>query len=159
MKDVEILKDRTESELVILTIGYEGTNIEQFLERLIKAEVEVLVDVRELPLSRKKGFSKNKLKEAVENIGIEYRHMRDLGDPKEGRMAARQGNTARFIEIFSNHMETDSAQEALNDLCELVSEKRSCLLCFERCHSTCHRSIVASHVVDRLSSTVSHLSV
>ncbi len=45
----------------IATIGYEGSTIEDFVAALRHASINVLIDVRELPLSRKKGFSKNQL--------------------------------------------------------------------------------------------------
>ena len=106
MKDLAKKHEFQSADGEILTIGYEGSDIESFMERIILAEVEVLVDVRELPLSRKRGFSKVKLREAVEAVGIEYLHFRDLGDPKPGRDAAKIGNHSKFIKIFEEHLET-----------------------------------------------------
>ena len=55
------MADGVKTEELIFTIGYEKSTIDEFVDRLADAEIEVLVDVRELPLSRKKGFSKNGL--------------------------------------------------------------------------------------------------
>ena len=49
----------------IYTIGYEGSDIERFIETLVILKIEAVADVRELPISRKKGFSKNKLRESL----------------------------------------------------------------------------------------------
>ena len=47
-----------QAEEPIFTIGYEKSTIDDFVSRLADADIDVLVDVRELPLSRKRGFSK-----------------------------------------------------------------------------------------------------
>jgi uncharacterized protein (DUF488 family) len=57
--------------------------------------VEVLVDVREIPLSRKPGFSKHRLSATLENAGIEYRHVVNLGAPKKLRERLRNGGSWR----------------------------------------------------------------
>ncbi|MBK6650144.1 MAG: DUF488 domain-containing protein [Betaproteobacteria bacterium] len=48
----------------LFTLGYEGLTIDAFIARLQAAQVKTVVDVRELPLSRKKGFSKTGLPQA-----------------------------------------------------------------------------------------------
>lgn len=148
------MKDTTHTDVAefpVYTIGYEGTDIDTFVKALCKEGIETLVDVRELPLSRKKGFSKNKLREALESVGINYVHMKNLGDPKEGRLAARAGDYTKFEKIFTSHMQTPEAQEGLVELADIVKSTAACLLCFERCHTGCHRSIV----VEQLSKTTS----
>ena len=52
----------------LYTFGYEGLTIEAFIERLKQARVQLIVDVHELPLSRKKGFSKNALRNALAGV-------------------------------------------------------------------------------------------
>jgi uncharacterized protein (DUF488 family) len=49
----------------IATIGYEGSTIDDFVVALLHVSIDVLIDVRDLPLSRKKGFSKNQLAGAL----------------------------------------------------------------------------------------------
>lgn len=147
MKDTSFLDQEC---FPISTIGYEGTNIDTFIGFLLDNGIETLVDVRELPLSRKKGFSKNRLREALKDVGIDYVHIRKLGDPKEGRLAAREGDYHKFRSIFSNHMASPAGQAGLVELEEIVKSTKACLLCFERCHEGCHRSIV----VDKLSETI-----
>lgn len=128
----------------LLTIGYEGTDIATFLTALRASGVEVLADVRELPLSRKPGFSKSALSVALEGVGIRYRHFRELGDPKAGRLAARAGDYTRFRKIFSAHLDQPKPQDELSSLLQLATERLTCILCFEKCSIHCHRSIIAS---------------
>ena len=59
-------------DLRILTIGYEGASVEGFLQTLKASGVTQLLDVRELPLSRRKGFSKNALASMLILAGIGY---------------------------------------------------------------------------------------
>lgn len=143
----------------ISTIGYEGVTIDKFVAALHRARITILIDVRELPLSRKKGFSKNQLAEALEFHGIQYVHLRGLGDPKEGREAARAGQFKLFEKIFTKHMTSAVAQRDLIVAGELIQEKNACLMCYESDHETCHRRIVADHLAQTTGLTVKHLAV
>ena len=137
---------------VLFTIGYEGTDIGRFVSTLLAAGVERVADVRAVAVSRKKGFSKRKLAETLAENGIEYVHFVDLGDPKPGRLAARAGRYDEFYDIYYRHLESPEAQASLNELKGIVTDKATCLLCFERDPKTCHRSIVAAEVMEQLSS-------
>lgn len=133
----------------VYTIGYEGTDIERFIATLLAAKVKVLADVRALAISRKKGFSKNRLREALEKVGIEYRHFVELGDPKEGRIAAREGKISLFKKVYSAHLKTNLAQVALGELGQTVENNATCLMCFERDPAVCHRNIIAESLSSR----------
>ena len=153
------MAESMQTEKSIFTIGYEKSTIDAFVSRLVDAEIEVLVDVRELPLSRKIGFSKNGLDAAVSEAGIEYLHVKALGDPKPGRDAARAGNHDLFVEIFTQHMDGEVAQSALTELADTVRGKRICLTCFERHHEGCHRKIVAERLSALVGTPVEHIAV
>jgi uncharacterized protein (DUF488 family) len=129
---------------VVYTIGYEGTDIERLVDTLRVVGIKVLADVRALALSRKKGFSKTALRWRLEKEGIAYLHLSALGDPKSGREAARAGRYDEFRSIYAKHLAANEAQEALKSLETTIKSAPSCLLCFERDPSVCHRSIVAS---------------
>jgi uncharacterized protein (DUF488 family) len=128
----------------LYTIGYEGTDIDRFIATLKAVGVHLLADVRALPLSRKKGFSKTSLRARIELEGMEYIHLSALGDPREGREAARAGQFDRFRRIYGNHLAQAAPQELLRQLAALVNERATCLMCFERDPTECHRLIVAS---------------
>jgi len=131
----------------LFTIGYEGANVDQLVATLSNVGIEFLADVRELPLSRKKGLSKNSLAANLASAGIEYRHFRQLGDPKPGRDAARLGKYDLFESIFSAHLRRPETQASLANLLEVASTKLTCMLCFERCHTRCHRSYLADGAI------------
>lgn len=134
---------------VVYNIGYEATDIRRFVDTLRSVGIECLVDVRAVPHSRKKGFSKNSLAIALEAAGIRYLHLVHLGDPKEGRDAARAGDYESFRRIYSEHLQRDASQIALGELWQLAQQQVCCMLCFERDPKTCHRSIVAERLVAR----------
>jgi uncharacterized protein (DUF488 family) len=134
----------------LFTIGYEGSDPDSFRRTLRDAGVRLLADVRAVALSRKRGFSKNVLREALEADGIDYRHFRELGTPKPGREAARAGDAARMHRIFCDEvLTTEAAGEALDTLAGLASAEPICLLCFEREPANCHRRIVADRLAER----------
>lgn len=133
---------------IVYTIGYEGTDIARFIETLQHVGVEVLADVRAVTVSRKRGFSKNGLRERLQEAGISYEHFGSLGDPKPGREAAREGRMADFLRIYSTHLATAEAQDGLSSLRKVVDTKVTCLMCYERDPKICHRTIVANSLAD-----------
>lgn len=93
----------------LLTIGYEGATPQGFDATLTAARVELVVDVRAVAASRRQGFAKSALSDRLAHAGIRYIHLRELGDPKPGREAARAGRWAEFRAIFSAHLNTPDA--------------------------------------------------
>ena len=126
----------------IFTIGYEQATQAAVVMALRDAGVEVLADIRYLPLSRRPGFSKSSLRAAVEQAGIAYRHFRDLGTPAEGRSAARRGDRAELARIYAGQLELPEAMKQMAELRALAEEKRVCLLCYERNAVECHRALL-----------------
>ncbi|MBL6081923.1 DUF488 domain-containing protein [Belnapia sp. T18] len=143
----------------LATIGYEGVTLDDFIATLQDTGIKRLMDVRELPLSRRRGFSKTALSAALAEAGIEYVHLRGLGDPKPGRDAARSGDMPRFRRIFGAHMKTPKAQADLAVAARLAIGGGTCLMCFEHDHSGCHRSIVADAISARVPVPIRHLRV
>ena len=126
----------------IFTIGYEHTTQAAVLSAMRKAGVEVLADIRYLPLSRRPGFSKNSLKSAVEEAGMAYRHFKHLGTPAEGRAAARSGDHAELARVYAGQLELPEALAQMAELRQLAQEKRVCLICVERDAAECHRRLL-----------------
>ncbi|MBZ6078644.1 DUF488 domain-containing protein [Microvirga puerhi] len=134
----------------IFTIGYEGAHPDRFLETLKDAGIATLADVRAVALSRKRGFSKSALREALAGQGIGYEHFIRLGTPKEGRQAARAGDAALMTRVYCDEvLKTPQAQEAFEELAEMAQQQPICLLCFERDPALCHRRILANRLADR----------
>jgi uncharacterized protein (DUF488 family) len=141
---------------MLATIGYEKSSLADFVATLRLAGVDTLVDVRERAQSRRPGFSKKALALALHNVEINYLHLPQLGDPKEGREAARAGKMNLFREIYGEVIVGQPAQEALNLLINLILEQSVCLMCFERDHNDCHRKIVAEELEVRLGLKAAH---
>jgi len=141
----------------LLTIGYEGCTVQGTLATLAAARVALLIDVRAVPRSRKPGFSKRQLAAGLDEAGIRYVHLQDLGTPKAGRDAVRAGHPEIMETIFREHMTSDRAQAELGRAKALARETRACLLCFEHDPACCHRRIVAEMIAADTDQTVVHL--
>ncbi len=134
----------------LFTIGYEQTPVRSVLDELENAGVKLLVDVRAVASSRRPGFSKTQLAAGLDERGISYLHLRGLGTPKEGRLAARAGHFERLREIYAKHLKTPQAVEELDELSALVRKSGPvCILCFERDHRHCHRRWIAEIIEGR----------
>lgn len=144
---------------MLATIGYERSTLPDFIATLQLINTDTLVDVRERAQSRRPGFSKKALEEALSKAGIGYVHLPQLGDPKDGREAARAGKMQLFQEIYEAVISGPKAQEALNYLQGMVPSQTICLMCFERDQKDCHRRIVAEKLEDRLGVKAAHLGV
>ena len=127
---------------ILFTIGYEQATQPAVVSTLRDAEVEVLADIRYLPLSRRPGFSKSSLKAAVEEAGIGYRHFKHLGTPADGRAAARRGDHAELARVYAGQLELPEALAQMAELRALAEEKRVALLCYERNAAECHRALL-----------------
>jgi uncharacterized protein (DUF488 family) len=126
----------------MFTIGYEGVTQAEFLAALQRAGVERVIDVRAVANSRRPGFSKTPLRNALAEIGIDYVHLRALGTPAAGREAARAGRKAELERIYAGQLETPQAMAEGAMMLDLAAEKPSALLCYERDPACCHRTLL-----------------
>ena len=120
--------------VTIVSVGYQGRSVDELIDVLRHSEVEVLVDVRLNPISRKPGFSKNPLSQALAEAGIGYRHERELGNPRENRDPFHR-------ERYEAHLR-EVGLAVYAELMELARSVRIALLCYERLHRDCHRSYI-----------------
>lgn len=140
----------------LYTAGYEGCTIEAFIAVLRQLNIQVLVDVRELPLSRKKGFSKSALSAALARQDIEYRHLPALGCPRPIRDRYKQdGDWQAYTLDFKRHLRQQGA--ALKALAELGLERPLALMCFEADVNRCHRSFVGRAVCAKTAQKLAHI--
>jgi hypothetical protein len=144
--------------VTLATIGYELATPRTLVDALLKAKIDILVDVRAVPNSRRPGFSKKALTAATAEAGIDYLHLRGLGTPADGRVAARAGRHAEMHAIFREQLKTLEARDDLYLLAELIREKRrACLLCLEASAEHCHRTLVARAVQQQVAVTIRDL--
>lgn len=131
--------------MTIYTIGYEGLSIDEFISLLKAYDIETVVDIRELPLSRKPGFSKTALSNTLRLTGLEYIHTAALGCPKAVRDQYREdGNWQLYTKGFTKYLSTQT--QAIASLSMLARTSSCALLCFEADFNFCHRSMVANAV-------------
>ena len=146
LEDIE--KERPKSnDLTLFTIGYEGISLEEYLNRLIKNNVKVLIDVRKNPLSMKYGFSKYQLQKYCENLNIKYVHFPEVGIQSSQR---QELNTQTdYDQLFINYREDTLKQSTATQLkiLELLEENhRIALTCFEANINQCHRKNLAEAI-------------
>jgi len=135
------------SKTILFTIGYEGISLEEYLVRLLKNDVKVLVDVRNNPLSMKFGFSKSQLKKYCESLGIQYMHFPEVGIQSEQRQELNsQKDYDKLFSVYRkvNLSKTTKAQIEILNL--LKQHKRIALTCFEADICQCHRKHLAEAI-------------
>lgn len=140
--------------MVFFTAGYEGASLEDFLYSMHRAGVVQVIDVRRVPLSRKKGFSKTALREALDAEGFEYFHFRELGCPQFIRDRYKvDADWNWYTKNFKSFLST--CDDQLAELIDLISLAPSCLLCFEENPKMCHRSLIAQQIVKQTEGALS----
>jgi uncharacterized protein (DUF488 family) len=128
---------------VTFTIGYAGKSLADFVKALHAAGVQRVVDVRALPLSRKKGFSKTSLGEALSKESIEYVHLRVAGNPYRDQ----KNDIKACLALYSSHV--DEHPEVVEAVEAAVVGRRAALLCFEADACDCHRSEIVKRLTAR----------
>lgn len=131
----------------IFTIGYEKATQDDLVARLREAGVELLADVRAVPLSRRPGFSKNILAAGLRAGGIDYVGLKALGTPAEGREAARRHDLDRLRHIYAGQLELPEALAQAAQLLDMAAERPTALLCFERDPACCHRTLLIESIM------------
>jgi len=142
---IKLIKGFGRMGLELFTIGYEGATIDNFISSLQTHNINCILDVRALPLSRKPGFSKTKLAGRLNQIKIQYIHLPELGTPKDIRDELKSTRDyAAFFKKMENYLadKKDAIRQAYNQ----VINTRCCLMCFERLADQCHRKLVAEKI-------------
>src|SRR5690242_7628143 len=143
----------------LYTIGYSGHTLDSFIAALQSEGVSLLIDVRMTPISRKKGFSKTALRQALEESGIHYEHMRSLGSPRDLRTSLYANKDYdTFFTSYRVYLERQTP--SVSQAASLAISERTCLMCVEHEPHQCHRSVVADAIADAMNAKVAvhHLS-
>jgi uncharacterized protein (DUF488 family) len=134
--------------VLLYSIGYEQfPTVDELCRVLTRLGVERVVDVRELPRSRRRGFSRGALESALAGAGIAYEHRRELGNPPEIRAAYRSGDRARGREAYRARLL--ERPWALDGLAEAAAERPTAMLCLEDEQARCHRDVIAEELARR----------
>ncbi len=127
----------------LFTIGYEGRDIDAFIDILLQNGVELLADVRHNPFSMNFSFVKSKLAAHLSQAGIEYAHFPELGIAGEKRKGLKTPED--YARLFGDYERNTlrEAEDALSALAGLGRTKRAALMCFEHEEKNCHRGVIA----------------
>src|SRR5437868_878554 len=137
----------------IYTIGYEGRALDELIAMLSAEKVERVIDIRELPLSRRRGFSKTPLGEALRAHDIEYVHMRQAGNPY--RKQKDEIPRSELLAKYGKHIA--KADDVVDEVAEAARGRRVALLCYEADAAECHRSLLAPRVAKKLGAKIRDL--
>jgi uncharacterized protein (DUF488 family) len=121
---------------MLYTLGHSTRTIEEFLEILEKFQIELVVDVRKFPSSKKfPWFNKENLEKILPDKNIKYIHFAELGGyRKEG---------------YENFSKTEEFRKAVEKLLEITGSRNTIILCSEMVWFRCHRKYIAKAIVDR----------
>jgi uncharacterized protein (DUF488 family) len=154
---IHAMKRRKRGSNNFFTVGYQSHNIRTLLAVLSENGVNVLVDVRQNPVSRKSGFSKGHLERSVMRSGIEYVHFPCLGTPPQIRkLYSKTGDTRKALEQYQKHLR--SRRKCLRSLVRIATSKHICLMCLEADYSSCHRSVIAQKLMEMSGCQAIHLT-
>lgn len=135
------------TENAIYTIGYAGLSIDEFVAELQRHDIELLVDIRDNPYSRKRDFSARALADHLAGAGIRYLHLKQLGCPASIRKALKQsGDFEAYRGAYLRHLDTQI--DTLNQLYNLMYSNKICLMCLEQDATHCHRLLVTAKLTD-----------
>ena len=135
------------NKTILFTLGYEGISIEEYLNRLIKNDIKLLVDVRKNAQSMKYGFTKSRLKKYCESVGIDYLHIPEVGieTDKREKLETFEDYRNLFEEYKQNNLlKTVELQKTILNL--LNRYERIALTCFEADPDYCHRKHLAEAI-------------
>jgi uncharacterized protein (DUF488 family) len=137
--------------MTILTIGHSTRTIEKLIEMLRGHRIEILIDIRTIPKSRRyPHFNQDSLCNSLPEAGIEYRHLKSLGGLRHAdRDSCNTGWKNPSFRGFADYMQTDEFATALDELIELAHQKRIAIMCAEGNPYRCHRSLVADALTVR----------
>jgi len=154
---VRKLQPRPVASTAVFTVGYEGRLVDGFLNFLLRAGIQHVIDVRSNPVARRYGFHKCTLDRLCGKVQIKYSHFPQLGIPSDLRHGLE--TTSQYEALFSRYEADILPREGkvLAKVAALMTERPSVLMCMEADPSRCHRSRLASAVAGDTGLSVHHL--
>lgn len=133
----------------VFSLGYQGLGLEQYTTTLLDAGVGIVLDVRETPWSYNRKYIRSVMERALAEVGIEYRHLKECGNPSANRKTATSPQDC----LAKYKIYLDENAECLDTLFECIEAannggKPACLTCFEHEPQDCHRSILLDKLSD-----------
>lgn len=141
----------------VYTIGYEDRSVDGFLNQLLQAGIQRIIDVRANPVSRKYGFAGSALARLAGKLGIEYAHCPELGIPSEQRKKVRTPSQFRNLFWYYERQILPAQADEVAKAAGLMKAMPSVLVCMEKEAVDCHRSRLAARIASLTGLKVVHL--
>jgi uncharacterized protein (DUF488 family) len=138
-------------EETIFTIGHSVRSIEEFIALLKSHAIELVVDVRTVPRSRRNPqFAIDAMPQSLAAADIAYRHMPSLGGLRHPRRdSENDGWRNPSFRGFADYMQTAEFDAGLNEVIALAGKQRLAIMCAEAVPWRCHRSLIADALTVR----------
>lgn len=132
----------------IYTIGHSTHSWEEFLDMLRHFKIEVVADIRAMPGSRKfPQFDQDRLSASLEEAGIHYCHMPDLGGRRKVDKNSKNDRWRNdSFKAYADHMETQTFKKGVAELKTMASKRTTVYMCSEAVWWRCHRSMVSDYL-------------
>lgn len=136
---------------LIYTIGHSTRPIEEFVAILKEYDITQLVDIRTIPKSRRNPqYGQDNLQVSLENVGIEYIYMKDLGGLRPSiHLTINDGWRNKSFQNYADYMQSDKFKDAVNQLKDIIKEKVTAMMCAEAVPWRCHRRLVGDALIVR----------
>ena len=141
----------------VYTAGYEGKSVDSFLNHLLRSGIELIIDVRAMPLSRRYGFSKRQFSEIAKKLGLGYLHFGKLGIPSEHRANLTDFDSYQRLLQEYQHKMLPELEDEIAEVGQLMRRTPAVLVCMESDFRCCHRSRLAEAISRRGGLKVEHL--
>ena len=132
-------------EIVVLSVGYERRSVDELIELLSGHDVILLLDVREAPFSRRTEFRKNVLAARLSEAGIAYQHLQAAGNPHRKKKV----NIRECLSLYENYLRSNP--NVVDLVVAQLGSGPVAMLCYERQHADCHRSILLDALTEQAS--------
>ena len=126
----------------VLSLGYERRTVEEIIAILSEYRIKRLLDIRESPRSRRKGFSKNALDENLRDAGIKYLHLGYAGNPYR----ADKQDIKKCLRLYRAYLKRKP--EVIELVANEIRKTGTAILCYEREYRECHRSVLLEALQD-----------
>jgi uncharacterized protein (DUF488 family) len=134
---------------MIKTIGHSNHPVERFVDLLKKGGVELLVDVRSAPYSRRfPQFGRETLAKSLQAAGIAYAWEGEALGGKSGGTSGGGYGAAAARPAFKT---------ALDRLIESSTGATVCLMCAEKEPLACHRTVLVARRLAERGAAIEHL--
>jgi len=133
---------------LVWTIGHSTRTLDEFTAMLNSFSIQVLVDVRNFPGSRKfPHFNKEALDSSLPAHNIKYVHIKSLGGRRKANPASvNTGWRSPAFRAYADYMETAEFKDGIDELIRIANNHRTAYMCSEAVWWRCHRSLVSDYL-------------